>query len=122
MRVLIVDDEPVIRSLVAAVLMDAGYEVAVACDGEQALRAARELLPGLVLLDLGLPGLSGWDVLEALRRCPEHYRTPVIVLSGLLADDERGRARSLAADTLAKPFTPAALLHAVQGALLAAAA
>ncbi len=122
MRILVIDDEPAVRSLVSAVLMDAGYEVAAAADGEQGLRAARALLPGLVVLDVGLPGMNGWDVLRRLRECPEHYRTPVIVLSGLLQDDERRLARSLGAEPVAKPFTPAALLQAVRGALLVAAA
>lgn len=122
MRILVIDDEPVVRSLVSAVLMDAGYEVTAAADGEQGLRAARALLPGLVVLDVGLPGMSGWDVLRRLRECPEHYRTPVIVLSGLLQDDERRLARSLGAEPVGKPFTPAALLQAVRGALLVAAA
>lgn len=122
MRILVVDDEPAVRSLVSAILMDAGYEVAAAADGEQGLRIARALLPGLVVLDVGLPGINGWDVLRRLRACPEHYRTPVIVLSGLLEDEERRLARSLGAEPVAKPFTPKALLQAVRGALLVAAA
>lgn len=122
MRILVIDDEPVVRSLVSAALMDAGYEVVAAADGEQGLRTARALLPGLVILDVGLPGINGWDVLRRLRACPEHYRTPVIVLSGLLEDEERRLARSLGAEPVAKPFTPAALLQAVRGALLVAAA
>ena len=122
MRILVIDDEPVVRSLVSAALMDAGYEVVAAADGEQGLRTARALLPGLVILDVGLPGINGWDVLRRLRACPEHYRTPVIVLSGLLEDEERHLARSLGAEPVAKPFTPSALLQAVRGALLVAAA
>lgn len=81
MRVLVIDDEPVIRSLVAAVLMDAGFEVGMAADGESGLRAASSLLPHVVLLDIGLPGINGWEVLRALRERSETYRTPVVVLS-----------------------------------------
>ena len=66
-RVLVVDDEPDIVALVAYHLAKAGYRVSTAATGPDALRAAREERPALVVLDLMLPGMSGFDVLEKLR-------------------------------------------------------
>ena len=66
-RVLVVDDEPDIVALVAYHLARAGYRVSTAATGDDALRATREERPALVVLDLMLPGMSGFDVLEQLR-------------------------------------------------------
>src|SRR6266487_1999033 len=70
-RVLVVDDEPDITALVAYHLAKAGYRVTTAANGTDALRSAREERPDLVVLDLMLPGLSGYDILAELRRREE---------------------------------------------------
>ena len=80
-RILVVDDEPDITALVAYHLAKAGYRVATAANGRDALRAAREERPDLVVLDLMLPGASGYDVLTELRRLEETKDLGVIVLT-----------------------------------------
>lgn len=102
-RVLVVDDEPVVRALVAASL--AGEcEVDAAVDGSQALASVEELHPDLILLDVGLPGMSGAEVLRRLRASDQTSSIPVLMLTGLEPPEE-----SKPDGVLLKPFTPASL-------------
>ena len=104
-RILVVDDQPSIRRLLETGLRDAGAEVHTAADGRAALDLIETHEPELVLLDLTMPGLSGWEVLEALRASPRHARRPVILQTS--ADDFRSfeRARRLeVAAFVSKPF------------------
>jgi DNA-binding response OmpR family regulator len=78
-KVLVVDDEATVRFLLSRVLTHAGYTVEVATDGEGALERIRACRPDLVVLDLMMPGLDGWGVLERLRKGPDH--PPVLVVS-----------------------------------------
>ncbi len=80
-RVLVVDDEPDITALVAYHLAKDGYRVSTATNGRDALRAAREERPDLIVLDLMLPGVSGYDILAELRRQDETREVGVIVLT-----------------------------------------
>ena len=107
-RVLVVDDEPQIRRTLSLNLGARGYEVSEAATGEEALRIAASEAFDIVLLDLGLPGMDGIDVIEALRGWT---RVPVIVLT--VRDDERSKVRALDAgadDYVTKPFGMAELL------------
>ena len=79
--VLLVDDEPICRDPLARLLRMEGLDVTCAADGIEALRAMRALRPGIVLLDLGLPRLSGLDVLRVMRRADEFRDVPVLVLT-----------------------------------------
>jgi len=109
-RILVVDDEPDITALVAYHLAKAGYRVSTAANGPDALRAAREERPDLVVLDLMLPGISGYDVLAELRRLDETRDVGVILLTSRREEADRIRGLSLGADDyLAKPFSPAEL-------------
>ena len=109
-RILVVDDEPDITALVAYHLAKAGYRVSTAANGPDALRAAREERPDLVILDLMLPGASGYDVLEELRRLDETREVGVILLTSRRDEADRIRGLSLGADDyLTKPFSPAEL-------------
>jgi two-component system KDP operon response regulator KdpE len=114
-RVLVVDDEPPIVRMVAANLRMRGYEVVTASNGETALAAAEATPPDVVILDLGLPGIDGLEVLERLRAWSE---VPVIVLTA--ADDERRKVAVLDAgadDYVTKPFGIGELLARVRVAL-----
>ena len=114
-RILIVDDERSLVGVVAMVLGDAGYEFVTAYDGETALRRIRDDPPDLVLLDLGLPRLSGDEV---ARTIVERALAPVIILTGRREPDEVARFLDLGVDDyVSKPFTPTELLARVRATL-----
>ena len=116
--VLVVDDEPDITGLVAYHLAKAGYRVSTAASGAEALRAARDQRPDLVVLDLMLPGLSGYDVLADLRRREDTKAVGVILLTARKEEPDRIKGLALGADDyLAKPFSPQELVLRV-GAVL----
>ncbi|MDH5196640.1 MAG: response regulator transcription factor [Gemmatimonadota bacterium] len=117
-HVLVVDDEPDITALVAYHLAKAGYQVTTATSGSEALRVAEEHAPDLVVLDLMLPGLSGYEVLEAMRQRPQTQDVGVILLTARREEADRIRGLSLGADDyLVKPFAPQELVLRV-GAVL----
>ena len=117
-RVLVVDDEPDITALVAYHLAKEGYQVTTASNGSDGLAAARRDRPDLVVLDLMLPGVSGYDVLADLRSRPETARTGVILLTARREEEDRIRGLSLGADDyLTKPFSPKELTLRVQAVL-----
>jgi two-component system phosphate regulon response regulator PhoB len=117
-RILVVDDEPDITALVAYHLAKASYRVTTAANGRDALRAAREERPDLMVLDLMLPGLSGYDVLAELRGQDETKDIGVIVLTARKDEPDRIKGLSLGADDyLPKPFSPHELVLRV-GAVL----
>ncbi len=84
--VLVVDDESDIRLAVAEILSGEGYQVVDACDGAEGLAKAKAYHPGLVLLDLMMPGMDGWAFRRAQKHDPEVSRIPVVVLSAMGPD------------------------------------
>ncbi len=117
-RILVVDDEPDITALVAYHLAKAGYRVSTAARGPDALKAAAEERPDIVILDLMLPGMSGYDVLAELRARPETRDIGVILLTARKQEADRIKGLTLGADDyLTKPFSPAELTLRV-GAVL----
>jgi two-component system phosphate regulon response regulator PhoB len=117
-RILVVDDEPDITALVAYHLAKAGYRVSTAANGPDALKAAREERPDIVILDVMLPGASGYDVLAELRRREETRDVGVILLTARREEPDRIRGLSLGADDyLTKPFSPAELALRVSALL-----
>ncbi|MGH7593156.1 MAG: response regulator [Gemmatimonadales bacterium] len=117
-RVLVVDDEPDITALVAFHLARAGYRVSTAANGRDALVAAREERPDVVVLDVMLPGTGGLDILTELRRRAETRDVGVILLTARRDEPDRIRGFSLGADDyLTKPFSPQELVLRVQALL-----
>jgi len=117
-RVLVVDDEPDIVALVAYHLAKAGYRVSTAASGVEALEAARAERPALVVLDLMLPAMSGFDVLEQLRVSDATRDVAVLMLTARREEPDRIRGLSLGADDyLTKPFSPQEVVLRV-GAIL----
>lgn len=117
-RVLVVDDEADIVALVAYHLARAGYRVSTASTGHDALEAARREQPALIVLDLMLPGLSGYEVLERLRADASTRDIAVLMLTARREEQDRIRGLSLGADDyLTKPFSPQELVLRV-GAIL----
>jgi two-component system phosphate regulon response regulator PhoB len=118
MRVLVVDDESDIVALVAYHLAKAGFQVATASDGIEAIDQVRRETPALVVLDLMLPGMSGFDVLESIRAEPATRAIPVLMLTARKDEPDKLRGLSLGADDyLTKPFSPAELVLRVKAIL-----
>lgn len=117
-RILIVDDEPEIVALVAYHLTAAGYRTLTAGSGSEAIDAALGSGISLLILDLMLPDMSGFDVLSAIRNHPAPQNAPCLMLSALREDSDRIRGLSVGADDyLTKPFNPDELVLRV-GAIL----
>jgi len=117
-RILVVDDEADIVALVAYHLAKSGYRVSTAASGPDALETARRERPALVVLDLMLPGLSGYDVLEQLRAGDATKDIAVLMLTARREEQDRIRGLSLGADDyLTKPFSPQELVLRVAAIL-----
>ena len=114
-RILVVDDETQIRKALEVNLRTRGYEVDLAATGEDALAAAAAHLPDIVLLDLGLPGVDGIDVIRGLRGWTD---LPIIVISARQDDVDKVAALDAGADDyVTKPFSISELLARVRAAL-----
>ena len=116
--ILVVDDDPDIARFVEVNLRSAGYDVAVAGDGEEALTRAAALRPDLVLLDVMMPRIDGFEVAQRLRRNPQTANTSIIMLTAkALSADKVTGLQSGADDYIIKPFDPIELLARVKGTL-----
>ncbi len=119
-RILIVDDDPDAARYARAMLEQQGYEVEVAASGRQALDRVGLGRPDLVLLDLQMPGLNGFAVLQALKSSPALKGIPVVVLSAKRGSDDVARAiEGGAADYVAKPINAGMLAAKVRSVLVA---
>lgn len=115
MRILVVDDDVELVGLLQFALANAGYEVVTAFDGAQALEQFATHAPELVVLDVNLPQLDGFQVLEVLRR---ESSVPVMMLTVRAAEEDEVRGLDLGADDyLRKPFSPRTLLARVRALL-----
>jgi diguanylate cyclase (GGDEF)-like protein len=116
--ILVVDDDPDIARFVEVNLRSAGYDVAVAADGQEALDKAGELRPDLVLLDVMMPRIDGFEVAQRLRKNPTTANTSIIMLTAkALSADKVTGLQSGADDYIIKPFDPIELLARVKGTL-----
>jgi DNA-binding response OmpR family regulator len=114
-KILVVDDEPDALELIKFNLKAAGYDVATAADGEEALKKARALLPSLIILDVMLPEVDGLEVCKILRRDARVSATPIIMLTAKAAEIDRVLGLELGADDyLTKPFSPRELVLRVK--------
>jgi diguanylate cyclase (GGDEF)-like protein len=113
--ILIVDDNPTNLRLLSKLLAQEGYEVRKALDGSMALKSVRMLLPDLILLDLMMPNLNGYEVCQQLKQDPYTHDVPIIVLSALNASFDKVKAfQSGATDYITKPFQFEEVLARVQ--------
>ena len=116
-RVLVADDDADIRDLVEFKLSQAGYAVQAVPDGLAAWEAFAADPPALAVLDVMMPGLSGFDVLRRIRES-DHPRVPVLMLSAKSRDSDVDTGFAIGADDyVIKPFSPRELLHRVNGML-----
>lgn len=117
-KVLVVDDEPNIVLSLEFLMEQAGFEVVTAEDGEQALARVNDSQPDLLLLDISLPGISGFDVLERLRSEAATAQLPIIMLTAHGRDVEREKGMALGADDyITKPFSTQSLVEKVKALL-----
>jgi DNA-binding response OmpR family regulator len=97
-KVLVVEDETFLVKIYSVKLKKEGYDVQIATDGEEAVRLAASMLPDIILLDLILPKMNGFEALEKMRQNPDNKKTPVIVLSNLGQEEDIKRASALGAN------------------------
>ncbi|MGZ5289171.1 MAG: GGDEF domain-containing response regulator [Actinomycetota bacterium] len=117
-QILVVDDDPDIARFVEVNLRSAGYDVSVAGDGEEALEKAGEIRPDLVLLDVMMPRIDGFEVAQRLRKNPQTANTSIIMLTAkALSADKVTGLQAGADDYIIKPFDPIELLARVKGTL-----
>jgi DNA-binding response OmpR family regulator len=117
-KILVVDDEQDALDLIQFNLKGAGYEVVTADDGAEALKKARSTKPALVVLDVMLPEVDGFEVCKALRREPETATIPIIMLTAKAAEIDRVLGLELGADDyLTKPFSQRELVLRVKALL-----
>ena len=116
--ILVVEDDLDLVELLRFNLNNAGFSVAAATDGAEALKKSKTLLPDLILLDLMLPELDGFAVCEILRRDERTARIPIIILTAM--SGELARVAGIGAganDFITKPFSPKQLLSRIESAL-----
>jgi two-component system, cell cycle response regulator DivK len=113
--ILVAEDNAEQRSLYVAILTGAGYRVLEAADGAEAVEVARRARPGLVLMDVTMPGTSGWNAVRTLKDDPETRPIPIIVVTGLASAWDRDASLASGCDEyLAKPVPPVRLLEEVR--------
>jgi twitching motility two-component system response regulator PilG len=114
-KILIVDDSPTVRKLVSMTMEKSGYAVTTAADGYQAADQLLKSLPDLILLDIAMPGMDGYQVCKLIKENKETANIPVIMLSGKdgFFDKIRGRMAGSTA-YITKPFKPEALVESVR--------
>lgn len=114
-RILVVDDEQTVRDFLQKALENAGYDVITASDGREALDKVSQFDVSLVLLDIVMPGLDGYEVLEHMR---QYEDIPVIMLSGIGGETTKIDTLALGADDyITKPFSVEELLARIQAKL-----
>jgi two-component system cell cycle response regulator DivK len=112
--IMVVDDSEDMCSLLEQILESAGYRVIITQDGQAALTQARLHHPDLILMDLSLPGMSGWEVVEHLRKMSEFRNTPVIAVTAHVTKYEQERARDAGCSAhIGKPFDSGILLRSI---------
>jgi DNA-binding response OmpR family regulator len=106
-RVLVIEDSQVIQRLIEVCLRPAGFDVEMRLDGPSGLAAVGECEPDLVILDVGLPGMSGWEVLSSIRANPATAEIVVMMLTGEVHESVKREATERGANAyLSKPFRP----------------
>lgn len=116
--ILVVDDNEDARDVYASYLGYAGYRVGQAENGEEALSKVQHLKPDLIVMDLAMPRLDGWEATRLLKSNPRTSDIRILVLTGQVTDDDERRARAAGADEFyAKPLLPREMLEVVRSML-----
>lgn len=114
-RLLVVDDSVTTRALQKSILESAGFEVIAASDGEEAWRLLRGELPDLVISDIEMPRMDGFELTETIRRSPRHRKLPVVLLTALSRDSDKARGLEAGADAylIKSAFDQSTLLQTI---------
>ena len=116
--VLVIDDQITAREVTTDILTAVGFKVITAASGQDGIQLAQSLLPDLILCDIAMPQMTGYEVLRAIRQHPTTAMTPFIFLSAQTAKADQRRGMELGADDyLTKPFTPDELIQALKARL-----
>jgi two-component system alkaline phosphatase synthesis response regulator PhoP len=117
-KILLVDDEPDLVELLKSRLETNNYEVTIACDGQTCLEKAKTEAPDVILLDLVMPGIDGYEAGRRLKEMPETKDIPIILFTASYARSIEEKAKALGAfDCIVKPFDPELLLQKIARAL-----
>ncbi|MBV6392569.1 MAG: Phosphate regulon transcriptional regulatory protein PhoB [Anaerolineales bacterium] len=117
-RILIAEDEPDIRELVAFTLRFAGHEVVTTNNGEEAYHKAQEIIPDLIMMDVRMPRMTGYDACRAMKQIPSLRDIPVVFLSAKGQETEiQSGLEAGAEEYLLKPFAPDQLVERVKSIL-----
>jgi len=119
-KILLVEDDPFLRNLMLVKLQKEGFNVIEAFDGEDGLKKANEIKPSLILLDLILPGIDGFEVLKQIKNSSETASIPVIILSNLgsRVDVEKGLKIGAYDFMIKAHFTPEEIVEKIKNALM----
>jgi two-component system, cell cycle response regulator DivK len=113
--ILLVEDNADNRTIYGTILRHVGYTVAEASSGEEGLRLARELNPSLVLMDVAMPGIDGWEATRILKQDPTTAGIPVVALTAHAMAEDRRRAEEVGCDGyLSKPIEPRRVVEEVK--------
>jgi len=117
--ILVAEDQPHIRALIEFKLKNNGYRVVAVEDGEAALEKAKELIPDMILLDVMMPLMTGFEVLAALKNIPETRHIPVLLVTAQSNESEVLKGLEMGAeDYITKPFSPNELAARIKSVLL----
>jgi DNA-binding response OmpR family regulator len=120
-KVLVIDDEPEITEIVQTFLSEAGYQVLVENASKNAVEKAHRFKPDVILLDIMMPGVDGYNICQELKSDPQFVDTPIIFLTGKDRGDDMGRSFKSGGDMfIKKPFSCERLLEIVNIVLMSA--
>lgn len=114
MKILIADDELRLRKVIALYMTKCGYEIIEAGNGETAVELVKEHKPDAIVLDVMMPGLSGIEASEIIRKLPEFSKTPIILLTANASENDVKKGLAAGADKyITKPFSPKELVETI---------
>jgi CheY-like chemotaxis protein len=114
-KILLVEDNEMNRDMLSRRLQKQGYEVVMAVDGEEGVAKAQSEAPALILMDMSLPGIDGWEATRRLKAAPQTQKIPVIALTAHAMTDDRAKALAAGCDDFdTKPVELSRLLSKMQ--------
>jgi len=119
-KILVIDDDASLLQMVSIILKRAGHEALLSTEAEEGYNLAQSEHPDLILLDIMMPSVNGYQVCVALRKAEASKNVPILMLTALMENEHRGRAEDAGADGfITKPVTSSELVRAIDAALQA---